>query len=549
MDDALLSRYLAGEATEEERERLRTALEADPTLVELLFDAAELERDLTEVHRRATLPRRRLWIGVVAAAGLLAGAAAFVLRAGADFPRVELVEGNVSPPLAPGERLSAGRSLDTRHGRVVLSFEDGTRVELGPETALKELAEGKSMSLVRGTMTADVAKQPAGRAMVVRTPEGELRVLGTRFQLAARPGSTRLAVEKGQVRLTRRSDGTSADVGAGQFAVAAKGAAPAALSLPPRSWLSIPGTAMAQVVADPKKYPQVQAVSGPAAVISAWSGAALDTRRNRLVLWGGGYGDYHGNELYSFSAETLTWERLTEPTPVPRLNQETNGDGTPNARATYNGLAYLSHTDKFFGLGGCLAGTPITAARTPWTFDFNAKTWAPGPVSPSGEVGGVCAVDPSTRKVWWGDATGLYSLDPDSGAWTRHNGDRFYYQTGALDTKRGLWVLIGQGQIFSYDLRRGRPVRTVWKTSGAEVVVAAANPGADYDPVRDRIVAWAGGPVCSLDPETKVWSSHAAPGEPKPTANGIFGRWRYVPDLDVFVVVTAIDQNVHFYKP
>jgi hypothetical protein len=36
---------------------------------------------------------------------------------------------------------------------------------------------------------------------------------------------------------------------------------------------------------------------------------------------------------------------------------------------------------------------------------------------------------------------------------------------------------------------------------------------------------------------------------PAPTQNGIFGRWRYVPSLDAFVVVTAIDQNVQFYKP
>jgi hypothetical protein len=108
---------------------------------------------------------------------------------------------------------------------------------------------------------------------------------------------------------------------------------------------------------------------------------------------------------------------------------------------------------------------------------------------------------------------------------------------------------VGGEAVFSYDVRNGRPVRTAWKTTGGDTVVRASNPGFDYDPVRGRLVAWAGGPVFTLDPETRTWTSTPAPNAPAPTQNGIFGRWRYVPSLDAFVVVTAIDQNVHFYKP
>ncbi|HVE41724.1 MAG TPA: FecR family protein [Planctomycetota bacterium] len=549
MDDGLLSKYLAGEAGDEERARLRAALEADPSLADALFEAAELEADLVQTQRRAAAPRRRRWIALAAAAALLVAAAIAFFRGGADLPRVELVEGRVTPPLAPGDRLPAGQDLEVSRGRLVLRYEDGTRVELGAGTALKDLEDGKGMTLARGMLSADVAKQSGGRAMVVRTAEGEARVLGTRFTLSARPGATRLAVEKGQVRLTRRSDGASANVGAGQVAVASTSSAPAALTFSPGTWVSVPGSTMSRVVPDPGAFPNVQAVSGPRAVIEAWSGAAFDTRRNRLVLWGGGYGDYFGNELYAFSAETLAWERLTDPSPSPRLNQERNDDGTPSGRATYNGLAYLAHADRFFGIGGCLAGKASISARTPWSFDFDARRWTPGPPCPSGGVGGVCTVDPATRTVWWGDGTGLYSLGPQATSWTKQHEDGFYYQTGAFDTKRGLWILVGAGQVFSYDLRSPRPVRTVWKTSGADAVVAATNPGVDYDPVRDRVVAWAGGPVCALDPEARRWSVTDAPGAPRPTPNGIFGRWRYVPDLDAFIVVTAIDQDVHFYKP
>lgn len=549
MDDALLRKYLAGEAGDAERERVRAALEADPDLAETLFEGAELERDLRQVHRRAAGPRRWWIAAAAAAAALLVATVAFFRSGGGDLPRVELVEGAVSPSLAAGGRLDEGQDVETSRGRLVLRYDDGTRVELGAKTALRELGPGKSMLLLQGTLIGDVARQPDGKAMVIRTPEGEARVVGTRFTLATRSGSTRLAVDEGKVRLTRLSDRASVDVVTGHFAVAAPGAAPVALALSSKRWLSVPGTAMAQVAPDPKRFPKVQGVSGVSAVINAWSGAAFDPRRNRLLLWGGGYSDYYGNELYAFSTDTLAWERLTDPSPDPRLNHETNADGTPNSRATYNGLAYLGHADRLFAIGGAAAGHSAVGCPTPWMFDVDAKKWTAGAPAPSGGLGGVCTYDPATRTLWWGDGRGLYSRAPDTGAWTKHGDDEFYYQTGAIDTKRGQWVLIGGGKVFTYDLRGGKPVRIAWATSGGDSVVAAANPGVDYDPVRDRIVAWAGGPVCSLDPETKTWTRSDAPGAPKPTATGMFGRWRYVPSLDAFVAVTAIDQNVHFYKP
>src|SRR5687767_8047233 len=119
MDDDLIRKYLAGEATEEERTRLRAELEADPSGADALFDAAELERDLGEALRAAR-PRRRLWIVAAAAAALLAASAYVLFTGGADLPRVELVEGSITPPLAAGDRLEAGQDVDTNRGRLVL---------------------------------------------------------------------------------------------------------------------------------------------------------------------------------------------------------------------------------------------------------------------------------------------------------------------------------------------------------------------------------------------------------------------------------------------
>src|SRR5204863_9685163 len=197
--------------------------------------------------------------------------------------------------------ITAGETVEAT-GRVVLRYDDGTTFDLAPGTLTKVFAA--RILLLRGSLTGDVQPQP--QPFLIRTPEGEARILGTRFTLSVDSG-TKLVVQKGLVRLTRLSDGKSADVAAGQSAVASAGAAPVAMA--PGTWLTLPDTKMASVAAPTSPG----GTSGPSAVIGAWSGGAFDTRRGRLVLWGGGYSDYAGNELYAFSLGAMSWERLTEP--------------------------------------------------------------------------------------------------------------------------------------------------------------------------------------------------------------------------------------------
>src|SRR5882724_309805 len=41
-------------------------------------------------------------------------------------------------------------------------------------------------------------------------------------------------------------------------------------------------------------------------VLEAWNSAAMDTARNRLIIWGGGHSDYSGNEIYALDLNTLS---------------------------------------------------------------------------------------------------------------------------------------------------------------------------------------------------------------------------------------------------
>jgi len=592
-----ISAYLNGDLSAEESETLLRLLGSDPAALTEFVRAMDLHAELRKVFSEGKGSREalheirqtkkfrawRIW-GSMAAAAAVVAVVCFSWLSPArpkSVARLETVAGRArliapaGPPeeVGPGREILAGQGLETvGDGRATVKLPDGTLLDLRARTRVEDFAQGgeNRIVLTQGRLSAEVARQPAGRPMIFETVHGEAKVLGTSLSLAVDAdggaGSTRLEVTQGLVRLTRRHVGYSVEVAAGHYAVIARERAPEAKTLTaelvrgmaPNSWLSIPGTHLRQALPDPAKFPKVGGLGDPKGIVDSWSGGVLDSRRNRLLLWGGGHVNYAGNEVYAFDLESLVWERLTDPTPDPAVASQINADGTPVARATYNGLACVAHADGMFALGGDRApnGGPVDQL---WMFDFARNVWQPR--HPSGDrpptwVGCACAYDPETRRVWWGESRGatsanggLYSYDYEDNRWTKHSADSFYYQTTTVDTRRGMLVAAGHGKLFAYDIRGGgAPLRQVWRSSGGDALIAKPNPGFEYDASADRLVGWAGGSVYSLNPETKVWEVFDAPGSPKPTTYGIFGRWRYVPALDVYVVVTGIDENVHFYK-
>ncbi len=144
-------------------------------------------------------------------------------------------------PAAEGAGVLPGQSVESAgaSSRAVLAFADGTRIELAGRTSVRELREsdarrGKGATVLRGAATITAPKQPAGRPLVIGTPHGEARVLGTVFRVAVSEdpaAGTRVEVREGRVRLVRSSDGRGADVSSGQYALAAPGAPPVARPL------------------------------------------------------------------------------------------------------------------------------------------------------------------------------------------------------------------------------------------------------------------------------------------------------------------------------
>jgi ferric-dicitrate binding protein FerR (iron transport regulator) len=133
-------------------------------------------------------------------------------------------------PAKPGLAIFSGHGIETLGAKssALVRFADGTRLELGGDASIRGLWErqeerGKGVFVARGTVTAEVSKQPAGASMVLTTPHAEADVLGTRLTLSVAVNITRLDVREGRVRFTRLPGGAAVEVLAGFHAVAGTG--------------------------------------------------------------------------------------------------------------------------------------------------------------------------------------------------------------------------------------------------------------------------------------------------------------------------------------
>ncbi len=260
-----------------------------------------LER--TVMHAIAELPQpawaaqrswRRIGLGLACCLPILAAATGIVWwqsvdhRPFANAPllagfseRVEVLDGaNVSHSAASRSVQWGDTVVAHEDDHALLAFPDGTTVELfGPSKLLVVSDSGmqKRLKLLEGSMHLDVRPQPAGLPMIVATPQGEARVLGTRFRLATGVERTRIEMEEGNVAFRHRVDGRTVEVAKGAYFVVDE--TPADVAIQP-----LPPTLVAPLWSRSK--------TGNALAMSA-SGAqiAVGLRSNGLLILDCGTGD------------------------------------------------------------------------------------------------------------------------------------------------------------------------------------------------------------------------------------------------------------------
>ena len=299
--------------------------------------------------------------------------------------------------------------------------------------------------------------------------------------------------------------------------------------------------------------PSTQQIGNPANIVDAWNGAAVDAKRNRLIVWGGGHNDYYGNEVYALELSTMSIKRIVDPSPNTSQSSCSSAlpDGTPVSRHTYGGLSYIGHADRMFAVGGSMAPCG-SADMSTWTYDFAGQKWQRLNTSPLGvNFGFMAAYDAQTSTVFVKDRTDFYSYSLENNRYTKLNNatqDVSLYFSAALDTKRRKFVMVGDGGVQVIDLATNQ--MSTLATTNAPGVLSESSPGVGYDPVADRIVVWSGGSsVYALNMDTKAWTQVATNTGPGAAAStGTFGRWAYIPQYRVFALINDIDQNAWVFK-
>jgi len=177
-------------------------------------------------------------------------------------------------------------------------------------------------------------------------------------------------------------------------------------------WVKANVNTFASVVPDPAD--RALGYTDSTTVIKAWSGFAGDAKRGDLLLFGGGHGNYSGNEMYIWDGATGMWGRGSLPSQVSYAYYPSGDfialpvDGAMNAPPsmhTYDNNVYLRVADRFMTLGGPVFNYGGPAAQNP---DGSLRPTGPYLYDPAkadpNKVGGTTgsAVDPNVvgGQMW-----------------------------------------------------------------------------------------------------------------------------------------------------
>src|SRR6266849_1816501 len=317
------------------------------------------------------------------------------------------------------------------------------------------------------------------------------------------------------------------------FVSAAGGAI--ALKPEPGRWYAIPNSRLDQQAG---VFPPVPTPQGrPGNVLVAWSGAAYDSKRARVLFHGGGHVDYAGNEVYAFDVNTFRWSRIWGPSPQIPAAEVSEGrdeypDGNPAAVHSYDGLNYIPDLDKLWRGGGSLWSGSGGGTQATWMLDLATNRWQR-------------MADSRVLGVSGKNLLGEY--DPRQNRWREiGNISHGEEQVAAIDPERRLFVRVGNGDVSYCNIRSGS-IRTAVPTRGPQDVVNGRGPGFVYDPSIKKFVGWAGGAsVFTLDPATWTWTEiKPAPGNtvvPPHTTDApnkflVMSKFLYIPAKNFYVLV------------
>lgn len=359
---------------------------------------------------------------------------------------------------------------------------------------------------------------------------------------------------------------------------------------PVNEWTAITGSALTSSGAGWSGTPP-GGTSNFQAVVNAWGGGCLNTvgiwragafvAGTFLVIFGGGHGDYAGQELYAFGplgSGSPTWSRITDPR-IPAIDDVGRSGGYPVSRHTYDTLVYFPttnqmlcigapgfyHTGFAFNQGDIFDFDLNPSSGSPWsTADVGFPTFNGGG---TGTIDLVSAYDASTGAAWGlgkGNSQRLGRYTVSGGTWTEwtlDNPDSGVGKKAAIDPAHSVFAFVGNGgAVLAIDLRV--PTASVYTPS-----TTGTGPGTRlplcWDDAGGRFVGWTGTgkTLYILTPSANpyaggsawTWSSSTPPNGATPineTANGTYSRIQMVTEAGwrgVLLMPTATN-DLLFYR-
>jgi hypothetical protein len=249
-----------------------------------------------------------------------------------------------------------------------------------------------------------------------------------------------------------------------------------------------------------------------------WGTVALDTDQDLIVFWNGGHSCYCSSDAPHYHLDTNRWE-LAYPAEIP-LGM-VGASGSAVSGYSFNHRHWITnHTWAHYLYDPKLKRVLVVGSMSNWQFKF----------------------DPY-----------FYLYDPLLGEWAaRHRKTDGLEATlpGAIAvarTPRGTVAFTGGSRYYllDYDTMRFKPVPTKGQLSRK---AAADWFGMVYDPKRDRLMGisrgqdpYDGRQIEYIDMKTAI-VSHLAPENPEAIGLGPkhIREWRYIPDLDLFLICDGI---------
>lgn len=293
-----------------------------------------------------------------------------------------------------------------------------------------------------------------------------------------------------------------------------------------------------------------------------YSGGWFDDDRLELGVWGGGHGDYPGNEVCTFPLSTGAWSCGPRSGYLQDPTTETTPDGHPSARHTYSCIARVNAPgyDGFFCHGGSLwrAGWPTAAT---WFYHRDTATWERLADRPNwgdsdygkSSLATYAVFDKARNRVLVRGRNMCMAFDMGTKTWTWQGSCAWSERsaTAAFDPERQTLIVMGAGSFEAWDTSTTAWTPLAPVLSGDQAPVAAWGPGFVFDPVGKRYLAYIGGKdLYELNRDTwkftKITGAGADPGAQYPV--GTHGRFGYVPSTNGLVVINSIDGNVYYYQ-